>query len=271
MSTRSVSAVLCMGVLLAGITTGCRKKVAVATPGPPPPQVEVAPPADPKTSLIAEPETIQAGQTSVLRWSSTNATELTITGLGAVEAQGSREVHPEDTTTWTLTATGPGGSAVASTTVTVTIPTMVPVSLMLEPPSFADRVSRELADAYFDFDQSNIREDAQTVLTKDASALRAILNDFPGATVYLEGYCDDRGSAEYNVALGNGRTMSASAFLEALGVPVSRLALISYGKEKPQCTDSTEECWQKNRRVHFAAEESLTESGQESSATESSE
>ncbi len=270
MRTRSVSAVLCIGMFLAGITTGCRKKVAVATPPPPPPKVEVAPPAAPKASLIAEPETIEAGQPSVLRWSSTDATELTITGLGVVEAQGSREVHPTDTTTWTLTANGPGGSAVASTTVRVTIPVMQPASLMLEPPSFADRVS-QLADAYFDFDQSNIREDAQTVLTKDAGALRAILNDFPDATVYLEGYCDDRGSAEYNIALGNGRTMSASAFLAALGVPVSRLAQISYGKENPQCTDATEECWQKNRRIHFAAEQNLTEPGQESSATEPSE
>jgi peptidoglycan-associated lipoprotein len=124
----------------------------------------------------------------------------------------------------------------------------------VETKSLADRVA-ELIDVYFDFDKGNIRDDARAALAKDAEALRSILADFPESDILLEGHCDDRGSAEYNLALGDKRATSASAFLEELGVNTSRLQRISYGKEKPQCTESTEECWQKNRRVHFTGKE----------------
>ncbi|HUE01843.1 MAG TPA: OmpA family protein [Bryobacteraceae bacterium] len=109
-----------------------------------------------------------------------------------------------------------------------------------------------MQDAFFDFDKSDLREDARKALTQDAGALRTIMNDFPTTTVIIEGHCDERGSAEYNLALGDRRATAAWDYLTQLGVPGDRLIKISYGKERPQCTESNETCWQKNRRIHFA-------------------
>jgi len=111
---------------------------------------------------------------------------------------------------------------------------------------------KEVQDAYFDYDKSDIRGDARDALTKDAEALKSILKDFPSATIVVEGHCDERGSAEYNLGLGDRRATSAKDFLVQLGVPADKLRTISYGKERPQCTEHNEECWQKNRRAHFA-------------------
>jgi hypothetical protein len=86
----------------------------------------------------------------------------------------------------------------------------------------------------------------------NADALKAIFKDFPGVNVVLEGHCDERGSAEYNLGLGDRRSTSVKEYLEQLGIAAERLISISYGKERPQCTEENEECWQKNRRVHFA-------------------
>lgn len=110
----------------------------------------------------------------------------------------------------------------------------------------------EVQDAYYDYDKSDLRADARDVLTRNASALKAILADFPGATIVVEGHCDERGSAEYNLGLGDQRAGSAKDFLVQLGVPADRLRNISYGKERPQCTDAGEACYQKNRRAHFS-------------------
>ena len=78
------------------------------------------------------------------------------------------------------------------------------------------------------------------------------MRDFPAATIMVEGHCDERGSAEYNLGLGDRRAAAAKEFLVQLGVPEGRLRTISYGKERPQCTEHTEECWQKNRRAHLS-------------------
>ena len=110
-----------------------------------------------------------------------------------------------------------------------------------------------IQDAFFDYDKSDIRPDGRDALTRDAAALKSILADFPGAMIAVEGHCDERGSAEYNLGLGDRRAGLVRDFLVELGVPVARLRPVSYGKERPQCTDSTETCWQKNRRVHLSA------------------
>lgn len=119
-------------------------------------------------------------------------------------------------------------------------------------PTIEQMLSGTVVDAYFDYDKSDIREDARAALTKDADALKAIFASFPDATVTIEGHCDDRGSAEYNLALGDRRAAAAKEFLTQLGVPGEKLKTISYGKERPQCTDENESCWQKNRRAHFS-------------------
>jgi peptidoglycan-associated lipoprotein len=112
-------------------------------------------------------------------------------------------------------------------------------------------MTAEVQDAFFDYDKSDIRADARDALTRDATALKGILADFPTAAIVIEGHCDERGSAEYNVGLGDRRAGAAKDFLVQLGIPADKLKTISYGKEMPQCTESNEACWQKNRRAHF--------------------
>jgi peptidoglycan-associated lipoprotein len=104
-----------------------------------------------------------------------------------------------------------------------------------------------LGEVFFDFDRSEIRDTDRATLTKNADALKRF--DFLRVTV--EGHCDERGTVEYNLALGERRARSAYDYLVSLGVPADRLKTVSYGKEVPVCQASTEECWQRNRRAHF--------------------
>src|ERR1051325_11130150 len=90
-------------------------------------------------------------------------------------------------------------------------------------------------------------------ITLDAEALRSILADFPGVVIALEGHCDERGSAEYNLGLGDRRAAAANSYLQVLGIDAARLKTISYGKERPQCAEATDVCRQSTRRVHFSA------------------
>jgi peptidoglycan-associated lipoprotein len=103
------------------------------------------------------------------------------------------------------------------------------------------------ADIHFDFDKYDIREDAKPILQNIASWL--LKN--PSAKILTEGHCDERGTSEYNLALGDRRARGVRDYLVALGIPSGRIEMISYGKEKPICTEKTEECWAKNRRAHF--------------------
>jgi peptidoglycan-associated lipoprotein len=103
-----------------------------------------------------------------------------------------------------------------------------------------------LGEVYFDFDRSEIRDADRATLAKNADALKR----FDFLTVTVEGHCDERGTVEYNLALGERRARAAYDYLVSLGVPANRLKTVSYGKEVPVCQASTEECWQKNRRAH---------------------
>jgi peptidoglycan-associated lipoprotein len=104
-----------------------------------------------------------------------------------------------------------------------------------------------LGEIYFEFDKSDIRESERPTLAKNAETLKK----FDFLKVTLEGYCDERGTIEYNLALGDRRAKAAYDYLVSLGVPADRLRTVSYGKEVQVCTEHTEECWQRNRRVHF--------------------
>ena len=118
--------------------------------------------------------------------------------------------------------------------------------------SSADLLQQQAQDAFFDYDMSEIRGDGRDALTHDAALLKQIFQQDPNFSVVVEGHCDERGSAEYNLALGDRRATAAKDFLVQLGVPADRLKTISYGKERPQCTEANEECWQKNRRAHLS-------------------
>jgi len=113
-----------------------------------------------------------------------------------------------------------------------------------------------IQDAYFDYDKHDIRADAQKTLAEDAKALTDILKDYPTYKLTVEGYCDERGSDEYNLALGDARAKQAKEYLVGLGIPASQLKTVSYGRAKPVCTDENEGCWQKNRRAHITQEQS---------------
>lgn len=110
-----------------------------------------------------------------------------------------------------------------------------------------------LVDALFDYDRYTIRADASTVLKEDVDVIRGILSNYPSQKLVIEGHADERGSAEYNVALGDKRAHAVNEFLTMVGIPATQLTVISYGKERPVCTDQTEECYQKNRRAHITA------------------
>jgi len=260
-NTRTLSAGVFTAVLLLA-AAGCKKKAPVPPPPPAPAKVEPpkAPPtaAKPQAPVIAnfgvDPTNIQRGQSATLSWSVANATDMSIDqGVGAIPANGTRSVSPANTTNYTLTARGPGGTATRTATLNVSSP---PPPLPPKPPapriSGADMLSREAKDAYFDFDKSDIREDARTALTGDADLLKRIFAADPSFTVVLEGNCDERGSAEYNLGLGDRRSTSARDFLVQLGVPSDKLRTISYGKERPVCTEANEDCYQRNRHVHLA-------------------
>ena len=112
---------------------------------------------------------------------------------------------------------------------------------------------QQFEDVYFDSDKSDIREDARATLTRVADSIKAALKANPNFTLIIEGHNDERGSAEYNLGAADRRAQAVKDFLVQLGVPADRLKVISYGKERPVCTVSTDDCLQQNRRVHFAA------------------
>jgi peptidoglycan-associated lipoprotein len=202
--------------------------------------------------LTAEPGTVEKGQSVTLSWTSQYATDLNLDqGVGKVQAQGSTTVTPQDSTTYTLTATGPGGTQTSTARVTVTVPPPRPPPPPPPPPqvqvSEEDLFTQNVKDAYFDFDKSDIRPDAEQALTSDSDFLKP----HTGIKFTIEGQCDERGSEEYNLGLGDRRATSAKNFLVNLGVSTDRINTISYGKDRPVCTDHDEDCWQKNRRAHF--------------------
>jgi peptidoglycan-associated lipoprotein len=118
----------------------------------------------------------------------------------------------------------------------------------------ADELNRLLNDAYFDYDRYNLRNDAQSTLVSNGTALRQLFQQFPTGAVVIEGHADERGTSEYNMALADRRASTTKDYLATLGVPDGRVSVMPIGKERPQCTESSEDCWQRNRRVHFSPE-----------------
>ncbi len=110
-----------------------------------------------------------------------------------------------------------------------------------------------IQDAYFDYDKHMLRKDAQETLADDAKTLADILKQYPEYKLTVEGHCDERGSSEYNMALGDARAKVAKEYMVSMGIPADQLQTVSYGKERPVCTESDESCWQKNRRAHIVA------------------
>jgi peptidoglycan-associated lipoprotein len=245
--------------VLAVVSVGCAKKAAPYTPTTTTPTGPTAPDTggNLKPTVLqftVEPSVIERGQSATLRWSVNNATTITIdNGIGDVPASGTRRITPAETTTYRLSGAGPNGTVNGTTTVTVTNPAPPTTPTAPNKMSFESEVTTLLQDAFFDYDSNQIRADARDILAKDADALKKIFADFPSASVIVEGHCDERGSAEYNLGLADQRASATKEYLTSLGIPAAKLKTVSYGKERPQCTDANEACYQKNRRAHFSA------------------
>jgi peptidoglycan-associated lipoprotein len=226
---------------LALVVSGCKKKPPVA---PAPPPAAAPAPAKPTASLTADRESIEKGESVKLNWATSDATNVSISPeVGAVTPQGSTTVSPTQSTTYTLTASGAGGNAESSVRISVNAPAPVAAPA----PSLEDMFLKEVRDAFFDYDRADIRADAREALQKDADFLK----NYPQARVTIEGHCDERGSTEYNLALGQRRANAVKEYLVSLGISADRLSTTSWGKEKPFCSESNEACWQQNRRGHF--------------------
>ncbi|HEX3585353.1 MAG TPA: peptidoglycan-associated lipoprotein Pal [Candidatus Angelobacter sp.] len=240
MNKSTSNRIVVLGALaLLMVASGCKKK-ETAPPPPPPPKAVTA-------TLSANPTSIQAGQSATLTWSTENATDVALDG-NKVDPSGSQTVSPTQTTTYHLTAKGAAGTQEATAQVEVAAkptptPTPAPTPTVTDDQLFAQMVK----DVFFDYDKSDLRPDAQQALAQAAQLIKQ-----KGWKVQIEGNCDDRGSTEYNLALGERRADSAKQVLQQNGVSADALKTISYGKEKPQCTESNDDCWQKNRRDHFS-------------------
>lgn len=215
----------------------------------------------PTVSLRAEPSAIERGQNTTLRWETTGASTITITGFGEVPASGQREVSPRVSTTYTATALGDGGNATASTRVTVTDPPPPPMAerpRTTQPaevePAIADQFRNVLRPIFFDYNKSDILASEQEKLRRMAEWLNLERNR---AIVFrVEGNCDPRGTSEYNLGLGDRRSRSVKDFLVSLGVDPGRIEIVSYGSEKAGGSDegsaSAPPSWAFDRRAEFA-------------------
>ena len=226
MPTRSYArALLCSLLVITALGAGCKPKPAPAPPPPPP--APAPPPAKPTANLQASPNTVQRGEGVTLTWTSTNATTLSLSpGVGNVSAEGTQRVTPQDSTDYTVPPPPPPA---------------------VKQPTMQELFDKEVKDAFFDYDKADVRSDARDALSQTGQFLRS----YPQVKVLIEGHCDERGSTEYNLALGDRRSSAAKAFLTSLGISADRMETVSYGKERPFCTASDEACYQQNRRAHF--------------------
>ncbi len=233
--------ILIVGMIaLLMMVSGCKKKPPPAPPTPPPKPVSA--------TLSANPTSIQPGQSSTLTWTTDGADDVQLDGQ-KVNASGSQTVSPTQTTTYHLTAKGAGGTQDATAQVAVAAPAPTPAPTPVPTPQVTDDqlFAQAAQDIYFDYDKADLRPDSQQVVAHLAEVMRA----HPNWKVQIEGNCDERGSTEYNLALGEKRADAARQALAQGGVGADALKTISYGKEKPVCTEANEACWQKNRHDHF--------------------
>lgn len=222
---------------------GCKKKPKAAPPPPPPPPA----PAAPTAKISVDPSTITEGQSSTLSWNTTNATDVSIEpGIGKVNLEGSQTVSPGSSTTYTITAKGPGGTATDTARLGVGAKPAPPPAAPPPGPTAEELVERNVRKIFFDYDKADIRPDQQSSIANNAEFWKA----HPTWRFTVEGNCDERGSIEYNLALGDRRANAVKTALVAAGVAADRIRTISYGKEKAHsCAD--EGCWQGDRNASF--------------------
>jgi peptidoglycan-associated lipoprotein len=230
---------LALAALSLALLSGCPSKTPVAEAPPPPP-----PPA-PTATIAATPATVQLGQPVVITWKTENATDVRIDPVGAVQPSGSTTVTPSESTTYRLTAKGPGGVQESDARITVVTTSASGASNSTEEALPTDAATR--LDVFFDTDDYSIRPDQYVTIKSDA----AFLKEHPEVHIVVQGHCDEMGSTEYNLALGDRRASEVKGALEKAGVSPNRMRAISYGKEQPFCQEQSDACWKLNRRAHL--------------------
>jgi peptidoglycan-associated lipoprotein len=243
-----------VGILVLVVVAGaCHKRTPAAVPTSVNPEAAAPPPPPPPAAscnLTAEPASVDLGKSVTVSWESHDATDLDLEpGAGKQLARGSISITPQESTTYTLNVSGPGGKGNCSVRVTVAVPPP-PAGPSVKEENVGGLAASALKDAFFDYDKADIRPDAQQALTADAEFLKA----HPEVKITVEGYCDQRGSEEYNLGLGDRRATGAKNFLTDSGVTSERMSTISFGKDRPFCKEATEDCWQQNRRAHLVLE-----------------
>ena len=232
-----LSAILLLGA--------CHKKAAPAPPTPPPP-----PPAKPSAMLSVSPTNVQQGQSVQLAWETQNATEVSIDSLGAVAPTGTGALTPSESTTYTLTAKGPGGYCPGDRTGDGygAIRLHRRQRQVLRIRNCFNGTSR-----IFTSTTTGTMSDRPT--PKPSRPMRISWPPTQATKFVISGHCDERGSEDYNMALGSSRADGVRDQLVKLGIARDRIKTISYGKEKPFCDEPSEKCWQQNRRAHFSLQQ----------------
>ena len=256
-SWKSRKLFLVITLLVACVSFSCRRNppaVAATAPPPPPPTPPPPPVAAPTITLTATPATITPGQQSSLVWEATNATSVVIEPeIGTVVAKGTQMISPPSSVTYTARATGPGGNAQAIQRITVNAAAPAAATAVPNRPqptaTLADLFNKEVASQpiLFDYDSSEIRADQVSKLQSHAQWLKRNGT----VRVSIQGHADERGSQEYNVALGDERAASVMKYLVSQGVSGSQMTTVSFGEEKPVCRTADDQCLQQNRRANF--------------------
>ena len=227
---------------------------AATAPPPPPPEAAAPPPPAPAPAitLTASPASIEQGGSTTLEWNARNANSVRIEpGIGGVGASGTRSVSPASSVTYTATAMGPGGTSTDTVRVTVNAAAAPPAA-----PPVPDRPVATIEELfnttvrpiYFDYDQAELRADQVGQLQ---SNLRFLAQN--GSVQFtISGHADERGSQEYNIGLGDRRANAVRQYLIEQGIAQGRINTVSFGEDRPTCTETTEGCYQRNRRAEFA-------------------
>ncbi len=189
-----------------------------------------------------------------------NRVWLAATALAAVSVLGAGCHKKVAANTPPTPAPGPAYAATGAAPGPAVKPASAPVTTATARPRTPDAATRaridellaRIQDAYFDYDRHMLRPDAEEALRADAKTLGLILKDYPDFKLVAQGNCDERGSEEYNLALGDARAKASREYLASLGIPAAQINVVSFGKDKPVCTEHNETCWQKNRRAHLA-------------------
>lgn len=223
-------------------------RVVAVNPRPPRPNVRIS----------LDQDAIQRGQSTTLRWNSTNADRVEISDLGTVPNSGTRVVSPSQSTTYTATATSAGGNDTASARLTVTEESAPPTGetrprTTPPNPAMSTIFGQQVLPVYFDYNQADLLPDAKDTLRRAAAWLTQ--GPFRSVVFRIEGNCDPRGTEEYNIGLGERRAQAAKEFLVSLGVEAARMQTVSYGEERASGTSEgspgQSPSWAHDRRDDF--------------------